>query len=200
MDAGTVSELILHYRYWILIPLTFIEGPIVAFVAGTFASLDYFNIYALAILFLVRDVGMDGVYYAIGYYGGRTKFAEKMMKKIGVNEDHLDNVRIIWEEKPFRTMFLGKLSYGIAHAFIVIAGTIKMPLKMFFKYGIMVTLIQYGGLLALGYFYGTSFSGNATKIIQNIQYVIAGATFLISGYYILSWYIKKKFIKEDKKA
>ena len=70
MSVDFITELILQYRYWILIPLSFIEGPVVAFVAGMLASMGYFNIYFLSALFFVRDVGLDGVYYAIGHFGG----------------------------------------------------------------------------------------------------------------------------------
>src|SRR3989338_8364582 len=123
MSPDIITEVILQYSYWILIPLTFIEGPVVAFVAGTLAAVGYFNIYFLAILFFVRDVWLDGVYYAIGHFGARTHFVQRMLKRIGVTPDHLEQVRVIWEKRPFWTMFIGKLSYGIASAFIVVAGT-----------------------------------------------------------------------------
>ena len=61
MDAQSISHLLLEYRYLVLIPLATIEGPIVAFVAGTLASLRYFNIYALAAVFFIRDVGLDAI-------------------------------------------------------------------------------------------------------------------------------------------
>ncbi|MDP1689887.1 MAG: hypothetical protein Q8L52_01645 [bacterium] len=198
MSVDSITELILQYRYWILIPLSLIEGPVVAFVAGTLASLGYFNIYFLSALFFIRDVGLDGVYYAIGHFGGRTNFAKRMLNKIDITTDHLEQVRIIWEKKPFWTMFIGKLSYGIASAFIVVAGTVKMPLGKFFKYGSIVAVLQYGTLLLLGYFLGASLGGSIAKIIENVQYVIAFAAIVISGYYIFSWYMRKKLLKEDK--
>ena len=196
MSVHDITPLILQYRYWILIPLTFIEGPLVAFVAGTLASLGYFNIYLLALLFFVRDVGLDGVYYAVGHYGGRTVFVQRMFVKIGITPDHLEQVRLLWEKRPGMTMFIGKLSYGIAAAFVVVAGTVRMPLLKFFKYGIIVAVLQYGTLLILGYYLGASLGGNIVQIISNMQYVIAFVAIVISGYYILSWYMRKKFFKE----
>ena len=53
-------------------------------------------------------------------------------------------------------------------------------------------------LLLLGYFLGASLGGSITKIIENVQYVIAFAAIAISGYYIFSWYMRKKFLKEDR--
>ncbi|TSC64842.1 MAG: DedA protein [Parcubacteria group bacterium Gr01-1014_91] len=198
MSIDFITEVILQYRYWILIPLTFIEGPVVAFVAGTLAAVGYFNIYFLAILFFVRDVGLDGVYYAIGHFGARTRFVQRMLNKIGVTPDHLEQVRVIWEKRPFWTMFIGKLSYGIASAFIVVAGTVKMPLTTFFKYGSIVAVLQYGILLFAGYYLGTSFGGDAAQIINNVQYVIAFAAIAITLYYIFSWYMRRKFFEEEK--
>lgn len=198
MSVDFITQLILQYRYWILIPLSFIEGPVVAFVAGTLASVGYFNMYFLAALFFVRDVGLDGVYYAIGHFGGRTNFAKRMLNKIGITTDHLEHVRILWEKRPFWTMFIGKLSYGIASAFIVVAGMVKMPLSIFFKYSIIVAILQYGVLLFAGYFLGASMGGNIVNIINNVQYVIAFTAIAISGYYLFSWYMRTKFLKVDK--
>ncbi|MCR4333540.1 MAG: hypothetical protein NUV60_00745 [Patescibacteria group bacterium] len=198
MSIESITPLLLEYRYWILIPLSFVEGPVIAFVAGTFAAVGYFNIYFLAALFFVRDVGLDGIYYAIGHFGAKTSFAQRMLKKIGITPDHLEQVRILWEKKPFWTMFIGKLSYGIASAFIVVAGTVRMPLKTFFKYGSIVAVLQYGILLFVGYYLGASLGGSVVKILENVQYVIAFAAIAISGYYIFSWYMRKKFLEEEK--
>lgn len=200
MSVGFITQLILQYRYWILIPLTFLEGPVVAFVAGTLASLGYFNVYFLAVLFFVRDVGLDGVYYAIGYFGGRTAFAKRMLKKIGVTDDRLEEVRLLWSRRPGMTMFIGKLSYGIASAFVVVAGTVKMPLRIFFKYGIIVAVLQYGTLLLLGYFLGESFGGTVTKVISNVGYVMAFGGIVISLYYIITWSMRDKLLKTGRKT
>ncbi|MDD3530982.1 MAG: hypothetical protein PHV99_00050 [Candidatus Pacebacteria bacterium] len=198
MSIDFITQALLQYRFWILIPLSLIEGPVVAFVAGTLAALGYFNIYFLAVFFFIRDVGLDGMYYAMGHFGGRTKFAERMLTKIGITDDHLGTVRELWERRPFTTMFIGKLSYGIASAFIVVAGMVKMPLRAFFKYGALVAVLEYGSLLLAGYFLGTSLGGSIVKAIENAQYVIAFAAIVVSGYYLFSWYMRKKFLQEDK--
>lgn len=199
MSIEYVTQLILEYRYWILIPLSFIEGPVIAFVAGTLAAVGYFNVYFLAVLFFVRDVGLDGVYYALGYFGGRTTFAGRMLTKIGITSDHLEKVRLLWAKRPGITMFIGKLSYGIASAFIVVAGMVKMPLGAFFAYGSIVAVLQYGTLLFAGYFLGASLGGSIANIINNVQYAIAFVAIAISAYYILSWSMRKKLLKTDKK-
>ena len=79
-----------------------------------------------------------------------------MLNKIGITTDHLEQVRVLWEKRPGWTMFIGKLSYGIASAFIVVAGMVKMPLSKFFLYGSIVAVLQYGVLLFAGYYLGES--------------------------------------------
>ena len=71
MNEQNLVHLLLQYRYWIMIPLSLIEGPVVAFVAGTLAAAGYFNIYALGVYFFTRDMVMDTLFYAFGYFGNR---------------------------------------------------------------------------------------------------------------------------------
>src|SRR5665213_1298609 len=144
MSPQTIAHLIIEYRYWILIPAAIIEGPIVAFVAGTLASLGYFNIYVLIAFFFVRDMGMDAIYYYSGYFGGRSAFIQRMLAKLSMDEARLDELRLVWEQHPAKTMFIGKLSYGIAQAFIVTAGVVKMSIRKFFGYGALAAIAQYG--------------------------------------------------------
>jgi membrane protein DedA with SNARE-associated domain len=193
---NTTAQLIIEYRYLILIPLAIIEGPIVAFIAGTLAILGYFDIYVLAAFFLVRDVAMDAIYYCIGYFGGKTKFAQRMLAKIKVTENHLDGVRKLWEHHPLSTMFIGKLSYGVGSTFVTVAGMVKFPFSTFFKYGVIVAIAQYWTLLALGYFYGNTFGGSISNVLSNIQYVIGAVGVVITIYYIFSWRMRSKFMKE----
>lgn len=200
MSVDTVMQLLIQYKYWILVPLSIIEGPVVAFVAGTLSAVGFFNFYALAIVFFVRDVGMDLGYYALGHFGGRTRFTQQMMKKIGVSEDHLERVRAQWERRPALTMLIGKLSYGIAAAFIVVAGMVKMPLKVFIGYGSLVAVLQYGTLLVAGYFLGNAFGGSAAELINNAQYFFAVIAIAITGYYLLSWKMRKKFIETEREV
>lgn len=200
MPEGHIAQLILEYRYWILIPLTFLEGPIIAFIAGTLASVGYFNIYALAGLFFVRDIGMDLLCYAIGYYGWRWPWVKRMAARAGITDNHLGEVQHLWHHHGFKTMFLSKLSYGIAAAFIVVAGMVHMSLKRFAVYGVIVTILQYGTLLMLGYFLGTAFGGTVEKVLRSIEYILIIVAVGGIGYIFLRRYIRRRLEREEAKA
>ncbi len=195
MSPEHLTQLILEYRYWILIPLSVIEGPVVAFVAGTLAALGYFNVWILVIFFFARDMIMDAFYYSLGYYGGKTAIAQKLMRKIGVEQSHLEDIRKLWEKHAGKTMFLGKLSYGIASSFIVFAGTVHMPLRKFFGWGAVVAVVQFGTLLFLGYYFGEAF-GDTKNIIDILHYIVGGVTIAGIAYYIFSRYMRKELVRE----
>lgn len=194
MDVAHINALILEYRYWVLVPLSIFEGPVVAFAAGALAPLGYFNAYVLALFFLVMDIVKDLFYYWLGYWGGRSGWAHWLLGKIGVKTEHLEGVREMWEKNPGKTMFIGKLSYGIASSFVVLAGTVQMSLKKFFGWGVVVAIAQYWTLLIVGYFFGTSLS--TTNLVSKIQYLIGGTTLAASLYYIFTLYMRGKMRKD----
>jgi membrane protein DedA with SNARE-associated domain len=199
MSPDAITQLIIDYRYWILIPLSFVEGPIIAFIAGTLASLGYFNVYALGVFFLARDVIVDLLMYAIGYWGGKRPLIQRLLVRWGITEREMEDVRRLWNKNAGKTMFFSKLSYGVAAAFIIIAGTVEMPLKKFLGYGVLIAMAHYGTLLVAGYFLGNSF-GSVSKIVENIQYVVGAATVLITAYLLFKFYINKKMRQAEKEA
>src|SRR3989344_3796582 len=118
MDSN-IAQLLLESRWWILIPLSFVESPVVAFVAGTLASFGYFDIFALGAYFFVKDIAFDAGFYYLGHHSAKSPFVQRMLKKVGVTEDHFDDIKERWEKRPGWTMFIGKVSYGIAMGFFV---------------------------------------------------------------------------------
>lgn len=199
MSPDTIHALILEYRYWILIPLTFIEGPIIGFITGALSKLGYFNPYLAFSIFIFRDILMDALYYFLGRKFEGTRFSEKMLLMLKVTPDHLFAVRNLWDRKGLRTMFIGKLSYGVAHAFLFVAGMVRMPFPKFFRLALIVALVNYGGLFLLGYFLGGAFD-SAASIISNILYGIGILALVISCYYIFTFYMRRRLTEEEKNA
>lgn len=200
MDHSPAMQLIIEYRYWILVPLSFIEGPIVAFFAGTLAASGYFNVYALGVFFLMRDIAVDLACYYLGYFGGEAKWIKKVIAKMGVTEEHLGEVHALWERNPGKTMFLSKLSYGVAAGFIVVAGLVHMDIKKFVGYGALIAVMHYGTLLVLGYFFGASFGGTIAGLLEKIPLVVGILTTVAIGYYLFKRYMNKKLAQAEAEA
>ena len=198
MEGSHAIELILEYRYWILLPLSFVEGPIVAFFAGMLAAGGYFNVWALAVFFFFRDIVVDLLMYAIGYFGSDAPWVHRLLRRFGVTDEHLKEVRALWHAHPGKTMFLSKLSYGVAAGFIVVAGLVRMPLKAFLKYGSIVAVLHYGVLLVVGYFFGATVGTTFVTILERIPYVILGLSTLAVAYYLFKRSVSKRLEKAEK--
>lgn len=199
MDAASLTALIIEYRYWILIPLSFIEGPIVAFVAGTLAWLGYFNPYIAFAIFFLRDVILDSFFYVVGMWGQRASLAQRFMTRMGVQQEHLDEIRTLWETHGFRTMFFSKLSYGLSAVFLIVAGLVRMPFRLYVKHASLVALAQYGVLFILGYYFGSSF-GTVSNLLNNIQYLVGGVVLFATIYYIVSRIMRRRLIAQEEAA
>jgi len=199
VDTHTL-QIIVEYRYAILIPLSFIEGPIVAFFAGTLASAGYFNVWALAVFFLARDIIVDFACYMLGYAGGQAAWVTKLLRRMRVTDQHLADIRKLWHAHPGKTMFLSKLSYGVAAGFIVVAGLVRMPLGKFLKYGSIIAVLHYGTLLFVGYFFGATFGGSIVAIIEKIPYVLLALSVLAIAYFAFKKYMTRQLERAEREV
>lgn len=200
MSLTGVSHLIVTYRYGILIPLSLAEGPIVSFIAGTLAALGYFNIWVLAAIFFVRDIGMDAVYYSVGYFGWQNLSVERLLAKIHIREEQLDEVKDLWSAHPFRTVLAGKLSYGLAVTFIMVVGMVKIPLMKFYKYSVWVTMIEFGTLLTLGYFFGNEFGGDLAGTVRQVLLAIGAAAAIVLLHHLLGRHMRRRLLRTHEAA
>lgn len=199
MSAVAITALILQYRYWILIPLTFIEGPIIGFIVGALSRMGYFDPFLAFSIFIARDMIMDVAWYLSGVYGSKTRFAGWMLRKARIKDRDLHAVRILWETHGLRTMFVAKLSYGISQLFLAVAGVVKFPLSKFLKYAVIVALIEYGGLFLFGYYVGGAFNSFA-DLLSNIQWAVAILALVIAVYYVFTHFMRRKALEEEEEV
>ena len=203
MPADTITHLLIEYRYWIVVPLAFMEGPIVALNVGVLMAFGYFNPFIVSAIFLVREVTLDAVCYLIGRYGEKSSLVEKYGPKIGLTKEHWDAVEHLWQTHPGKTMFVSKLAYGLSWPFLISAGMTRMPYSRFWYYAIQVTFFQYGGLLILGYYFANSYSIIATSV-KGLEYLLLGIVILSVIIYALSNHMRRRLLRmkeeEEKKA
>lgn len=196
MSLEIITQLVLQYRYWILLPLAFMEGPILAFVLGSLSALGYFNIFLSFIVLLVGDLVPDAAYYLLGRYGEQKTLISRYAAKLGIGSEHFDAIRRLWGKHPAKTMFLTKFAYGLSTPLLVSAGIIGMPLQRFLRYTVMISIIQYGVLLTLGYNFGRSFK-LVSSTLELIQLAVAGVVAVAVAYYFLVRYMRRKFMEEE---
>ena len=89
------------------------------------------NFWPAFIILLIGDIIPDSIFYYIGYHGGKTGMVKKYVLDNELFKDHLNVIEKLWQEHPKKTMFFGKLAYGMALPFLISAGVVKMPYKKF---------------------------------------------------------------------
>lgn len=199
----TIINLILTYRYVILLPLAFIEGPILALVVGFLVHLKYFDIIPAFLVMCAGDFFPDVFYYYIGYSGTESKIIKKYRAKSKFVADNMPIIEKLWREQGYKTMFLSKLAYGMSTILLISAGLAKMPFRKYITYAFSVTLFQYGIIMTIGYYLSFSYVF-ATQYVKLAGIIVAVVLVVFVLIYIkiqkyASQEIKKLEIIEEKK-
>lgn len=194
---STLIGLIVAYRYWILFPLAAFEGPVVAIVVGFLSSAGYFNPFLAYGILLLGDIIPDGAYYFFGFWGKNKSFIERYGKKFGITRERFGIIENLWKKHPGKTMWTSKLAYGLSTAFLVSAGLAGMTPRSFFSMALWVTAVQYGILMAVGYFFGNSYALISTAF-SGLEAVIAAV--IVAGilYYALTFFMRSRLLREEK--
>jgi len=194
--------LLLQYKYWIVVPLAFFEGPVTSLIAGFMVRLGYLYLIPILILFVVGDIVPDIVYYFIGRYGNRTKIIKRYMSTSNFLSRNLSVVEKLWSDHGKKTMFFTKIAYGLSTPFLISAGLVKMPFKKFIKYELPISVIQYIVLIGIGYLLGTSFELVSTYV-RGIEYITISLTavmiiiFILVSRYARDWAVKMEVKEEE---
>jgi membrane protein DedA with SNARE-associated domain len=194
-----IISLILTYKYLIIFPLAVIEGPFLSIALGYLVHAQYVNAYLTFLVLLAADILPDIFYYHLGKTGGRKVLEGKFFSKSKYTAENIKILEYLWHKHTRKTMFLGKLAYGIATMIIISAGIARLPLRTFVITSLPVGIFQIGILMLVGYHLGSSYVV-AEKYIKypGIAVAILVACVLV-GYILLRKRIAAEFEKEEQK-
>jgi membrane-associated protein len=161
-------QLLLTYKYFILIPLSILEGPIVTVIAGFLVTLKVFNPIVVFLIMVIGDIIGDGIFYYIGYKG------KKLFHYFGVNEEKIEKAKIYFHENHKKAIAGSKIMWGIGTAGLITAGVLHVPYKRYFKTCALYSVGQSFVMLLLGIFFGQSF----VIIEKYFNYYAAGASII----------------------
>ena len=159
-------QLLLAYRYLILIPLSIIEGPIVTVVCGFLVTLKVFNPILVYIIMVLGDIVGDGIIYYMGYKGKR------FLKYFKVTDEKLEKAKTYFHENHKKAIIMSKLIHGIGFTGLVAAGASHVPYKRYFKTCAIISAIQSLVMLVIGIFFGHAY----TVIGKYLNYYAAGVS------------------------
>ncbi|MFA6520552.1 MAG: hypothetical protein WCT44_03025 [Candidatus Paceibacterota bacterium] len=190
--------LLLKYKYLILFPLAAVEGPLIALVVGFLVYSGIFDFRIAFIVLLFGDIVPDTIYYFIGYFSDQSKFIQKHFLNSNFFAKHSMIVKRLWTEHTFKTMFFGKLAYGMAIPFLISAGIVKITYRRFIAYTLPISIFQYGLIMTIGYYMGNSYE-LALKYINYAYLLMAVLVVLLIFVYIsITKYAKREIISMEK--
>lgn len=156
-------ELLLTYKYLVIIPLAIFEGPITMIVCGLLVTLGILNPLFVYLIMVLGDVIGDAVQYYIGYYG------KGLLPYFKVTEEKLEKVKIYLQQNHNKAIVMSKIVYGIGFTGLIALGTLRVPYKRYFKVCVLVSAIQYAAFLVIGLIFGHAY----VAIEQYLNYYAA---------------------------
>ena len=73
LSTQEIVDLLFKFRYLILFPIAFLEGPAVAVIAGFMVAIGTMSFIPVYIILVLANIVGDIVYYSIGYLVPRKK-------------------------------------------------------------------------------------------------------------------------------
>lgn len=151
-----IVSLLTDFRYWIMLPLVILEGPITIVTAGFLASAGDMKLHWVITLGIVGDLIGDYMYYYLGKFGGR-KIAQKWGKFVGITEKRLLKLENLFHKHKIKTLVVSKLSNTLGTPVLFSAGLFNMSFKDFTIFNATATVLKTIVLAYVGYWYGHAY-------------------------------------------
>ena len=184
---------LLAYKYWVLFPISIIEGPIITIIAGFLVSLGYLNIFVVYIVLIAGDIIGDLLYYYIGKKGAKpviTRFG----KYVGITPEKVTNIERRFNGNVIKTLLFGKLTHAFGSVILFTAGMVNVDLWQFIIYNSIGTAVKTFALLLVGYYFGQAYDKINTYFNQAVIALVVGAVVLAGGW-LIARYINTKYFQ-----
>lgn len=173
--------------YFLIALLMIIEGEVFLLVAGSLIHFGVLDFWPLVLAATLGTWGSDLFWYEIG-----RRWGEKLVNRWGrwllLTPARFSKIEELILERGEWLILISKFSYGLNHAFMLAAGTVKFDFKRFLKYQFSVSVLWVLAFVSLGRFFASSLA----TIEKDIKFV--GLAML--GVIIIFWAIERFFIRK----
>lgn len=147
-------DLILQYKYLLIILVSIFEGPILMAFSGAFIKLGYLSLWPSFFALMIGDLIADTLWYFVGYFGGM-RFIDRFGKYIRINREKIQIVSHFYHKYHNSILFISKITSGFGFALITLitAGIVRIPFRKYILINGAGQLIWTGVLIALGYLF-----------------------------------------------
>lgn len=180
--------LLTTYRYLIIFPIAFLEGPIISIICGWLVALGTLNVLSVYFLLISANLIGDLFYYALGYWGGI-----KLIKRFGywfrINLEDVEKMKNYFDQHGGKIILAGKVTpHFAAGAMLAGAGLAKYRLSLFLRYSLITELIKTAIFLVIGFYLGYAYE----RIIVYLDYFGAALSILAVIIILIAVYFFRK--------
>src|SRR5664279_1551073 len=125
-------HILIQYKYFVLLPLAVVEGPILAIVAGFLCSAGFLNPWIAFPIIVLGDIIGDSICYSFGKFG-TPPIIRSIAYRLGFDNSRIEGVRVFFETNPEKVILLSKITLGIGVAGIYLAGLTRIPYGVFIR-------------------------------------------------------------------
>lgn len=155
MDLAVAIDLLLTYKYALMIPLAIIEGPILSIVCGFFVHTGALALFPTFLALAIGDLIGDALWYVLGRrYGHR--FIARYGKFFSITEESVATVQRIFDTYHSSILLFSKLTMGLGFpgATLFTAGMTRIPFLKFMALNTLGQVLWTAALLSIGYYLG----------------------------------------------
>ncbi len=190
-----VLGLIIQYKYYIIVPATLFEGPVVMLVSGFLVKLGYLSLIPAYIFLMIGDFLGDILWYCVGYFFGE-KFVRKYGKYVSVSEQNIESVKRLFNKYHTSILLISKLTMGFGFAIVTLitAGLVKIPFRKYVVLNAVGEFIWTAILMSVGFGLGKFY----LTIDSILGKIVTVASFIIIVLCIFGFgkYIKNRTIEK----
>jgi membrane protein DedA with SNARE-associated domain len=187
------------FRYWVLVPLAIVEGPLVAIACGVGAATGYLDPFIAYGILVAGDIIPDLMWYGIGRYGAGLKWVARQRSRIQLLRENLPPLEDMWRDHGIITMTSVKLAYGISPAFIVSAGLVRLPLSKFVAYSLTVSTVMLAVLEAIGYGFSEYYTTLKAHVGNAEFFVGICAALVLGGLFFAMKHFRSQLVERTRK-
>jgi membrane protein DedA with SNARE-associated domain len=161
--------LLLTYKYLILIPLSIIEGPIVAIICGFLVTQNVLNPFLVYLIIVLGDILGDTIIYYVGYFGKR------FLRHLNITEEKLEKAKQYFRNNHRKAILTSKLVHGIGFTGLIAAGASHVPFHRYVSTSTVISLVQSAVLILVGIVFGHTYA----IIGKYLNYYAAGISVIV---------------------
>lgn len=187
-----ILNLLEHYRYFIIFPITVFEGPIIIIISGLLAYLKVLNFYWALVILTIADVIGDSMYYLIGRFWRSSEKARRFAKYFGYSEKSEEYLEKHFEHHKGKTFLVAKVSHGLGSTVQIASGIAKVSYKEFLFYSVIGTFPKTFILLLIGFYLGNYYE-KIDGYLSIVAYITVGLFLFFLIYKFSRKYVKSFF-------